>query len=64
MRETVMRGANLSWANLSGAIGITEEELEQQTESLRGATMPNGQKYEEWVKSKGDGEDGENGGPS
>ena len=29
-----------------------------------GAVKPNGQKYEEWLKSKGRGEDGENGGPS
>jgi hypothetical protein len=27
-----------------------------------GATMPNGQKYEYWLKSKDSGEDGENGG--
>jgi hypothetical protein len=26
--------------------------------------MPNGQKYEDWLKSKGRGEDGENNGPS
>jgi hypothetical protein len=32
--------------------------------SLEGATMPNGQKYEDWLKSKGSGKDGENGGPS
>jgi hypothetical protein len=29
--------------------------------SLRGATMPNDQKYEDWVKSRG--EDGEAGSP-
>jgi uncharacterized protein YjbI with pentapeptide repeats len=34
-------------ADLRGAIGITNEELEQQAESLEGATMPNGQKYED-----------------
>jgi len=32
-------------------------------ESVFCATMPNGQKYEEWLKSKGSGEDGKNGGP-
>jgi hypothetical protein len=32
--------------------------------SLEGATMPNGQKYEDWLKSKGGGEEGENGSPS
>jgi hypothetical protein len=26
--------------------------------------MPNGQKYEDWLKSKGSGEAGENSGPS
>jgi hypothetical protein len=28
--------------------------------SLKGATMPNGQQYEDWCKSKGRGEAGEN----
>jgi hypothetical protein len=31
---------------------------------LEGATMPNGQKYEEWLKSKGRGETTDNSGPS
>jgi hypothetical protein len=31
---------------------------------LKGATMPNGQKYEDWLKSKGSGEDRENTGTS
>ena len=45
--------ANLSGADLSGAKGITNEELvDQQAASLEGATMPNGQKYEEWLKDK------------
>jgi uncharacterized protein YjbI with pentapeptide repeats len=62
-----LSGANLSGANLSGADlsdsgGITNEELEQQVAaslqgSLEGATMPNGQKYEDWLKSKGSGKD-------
>jgi hypothetical protein len=38
---------------------VSEEQLNS-AESLEGATMPNGQKYEDWLKSKGDGEDGEN----
>jgi uncharacterized protein YjbI with pentapeptide repeats len=50
--------ANLSYANLNDASGITNEELEQQARSLEGATMPNGQKYEDWLKSKGRGEEG------
>ena len=38
------------------------EQLERQAASLEGAIMPNGQKYEDWLKSKGRGEDGENSG--
>jgi pentapeptide repeat protein len=53
-----LSGANLSGANLRGAESITNEELEQQAASLEGTTMPNGQKYEDWLKSKGRGEDG------
>lgn len=40
-------------ANLSGATGTTNELLELQAESLEMATMLNGQKYEDWLKSKG-----------
>jgi hypothetical protein len=29
---------------------MTHEELEQRAKSLKGATMPNGQKYEDWLK--------------
>lgn len=43
--------ADLSGANLSGAIGISNEKLDQQAATLEGATMPNGQKYEDWLKS-------------
>ncbi len=32
--------------------------------SIEGATMPNGQKYEDWLKSKGSGEDAKNNDPS
>jgi hypothetical protein len=35
--------------------GITEEQLEQQADTLEGATMPNGQKYEDWLKDREDG---------
>jgi hypothetical protein len=58
-----LRGADLSGADLLGARGVTEEQLEQ-AEFLQGATMPNGQKYEDWLKSKDGGEDAENSGPS
>jgi uncharacterized protein YjbI with pentapeptide repeats len=42
-----LSGADLYKANLNNAQGITNEELEQQAASLEGATMPDGQKYEE-----------------
>jgi uncharacterized protein YjbI with pentapeptide repeats len=57
-----LRDADLSGADLRDEI-VTDEQLAT-CESLEGATMPNGQKYEEWLKSKGCGEDGENSGPS
>jgi uncharacterized protein YjbI with pentapeptide repeats len=56
-----LRGADLRGANLSDVNGKTAEELED-ARSLEGATMPDGQKYEDWLKSRG--EDGENSGPS
>src|SRR5215216_3360137 len=43
--------AYLFHANLSDAQGITNEALEQQAFSLKSATMPNGQKYEDRLKS-------------
>jgi hypothetical protein len=57
-------GADLTGADLEGARGVTNEELEQQAASLEGATMPDGQKYEDWLLSQGSGEDGKNSGPS
>jgi hypothetical protein len=63
-----LTGANLidtklSSADLRRAI-VTQEQLDA-THSLEGATMPNGQKYEQWLKNKeGRGEDGEDSGPS
>jgi uncharacterized protein YjbI with pentapeptide repeats len=45
-------GADLGAANLTGAKGITNKELEQQAASLEDATMPNGQKYEDWLKDQ------------
>src|SRR5215212_3109257 len=47
-----LHGVNLSGADLKGAKGIPIEKLEQQAFSLKGAIMPNGQKYEEWLKTK------------
>jgi uncharacterized protein YjbI with pentapeptide repeats len=45
---------DLSGADLRGAdtLFITPKTLAQQAKSLEGATMPNGQKYEEWLKSR------------
>jgi hypothetical protein len=56
-----LSNADLGGADLSGVEGITNEELDEQAASLEGATMPNGQKYEDWLKSKGSGEDGTSG---
>jgi cell division protein FtsB len=52
-----LRGADLSDAyvyqtDLSEAEGISNEKLEQQAGFLGGTTMPNGQKYEDWLKDK------------
>jgi hypothetical protein len=47
-----LSGAHLEFANLGSAQDITNEELEQQAFSLIGVTMPNGQKYEDWLKDK------------
>ena len=55
--------ANLEGANLEGVQGLTDDQLAA-ARSLNGATMPNGQKYGDWLKSKDRGEDGENRGPS
>ncbi len=61
-----LSAADLSGAYLGGAYKITEDgskklitaaELEQQTKLLEGATMPNGQKYEDWLESQGSGEE-------
>jgi|SRR5215212_9131572 len=62
--EETKKAADLTGADLSDAKGITNEELKQHTPSLEGATMPNGQKYEDWLKDKeGSREDRENSGP-
>jgi uncharacterized protein YjbI with pentapeptide repeats len=45
-------GANLKGANLKGVQNITNKELQEGAASLEGATMPNGQKYENWLKDR------------
>jgi uncharacterized protein YjbI with pentapeptide repeats len=49
LRDANLNGANLNGADLSGAEGITFKKLKQPA-SLEGATLPNGQKYEDWLK--------------
>jgi Pentapeptide repeats (8 copies) len=46
-----LRGADLRGADLSSAIGVTAQQLDM-CKSRAGATMPNGQKYEDWLKDK------------
>jgi uncharacterized protein YjbI with pentapeptide repeats len=45
---------DLSGADLRGAdtVFITSKKLAKQAKSLKGATMPNGQKYKEWLQDK------------
>jgi uncharacterized protein YjbI with pentapeptide repeats len=69
LKEADLSGANLQGVHKETKDGskqlITNAELAQQIRSLAGATMPDGQQYEEWLKDKeGRGEDGENSGPS
>jgi hypothetical protein len=50
LSSTQLDNADLSGANLTGA-EVTDEQLAK-VKSLKGATMPNGQKYEDWLKSR------------
>jgi hypothetical protein len=47
LSEVYLRGANFKFAR-----GGTDDQLSE-ARSLDDATMPNGQKYEDWLKSKG-----------
>jgi uncharacterized protein YjbI with pentapeptide repeats len=51
LREVSNRGANLSGADLSDAKVMSNKQLERQVASLKGTTMPDGKKYEDWVKN-------------
>jgi hypothetical protein len=51
LSDVILIYADLSGANLNRAQGISNEALHQQAASLEGATMPNCQKYEDWLKS-------------
>jgi hypothetical protein len=74
LSEANLSEANVGGANLGGAKGWTAEQLTA-VRYLEGATMPDGQilksfdnpdvpTFEEWLKSKGRGKDGENDGSS
>ena len=59
LREADLRGAYLYGAYLYGA-AVTDEQLSD-AQSLEGSTMPDGQKYEDWLEDKeGSGKDVEN----
>jgi flagellar basal body-associated protein FliL len=62
LRRAVLSGANLSNADLTD-VHVSEGQL-LTARSLHGATMPNGQKYEDWLKSKSRNENGKNEGSS
>jgi Pentapeptide repeats (8 copies) len=56
LSEAGLRIADLTNANLQSVAAISSG-FELEAKSLEGATMPNGQKYEDWLKSKGSGEE-------
>ncbi len=47
LSSAVLSEAHLNRANLSYAQGVTNDQLAE-AGSLKGATKPNGQKYEDW----------------
>jgi hypothetical protein len=51
LKYTDMREADLSYAYLRGARAWTEEQL-RRARTLEGATMPNGQRFEDWLKDR------------
>jgi uncharacterized protein YjbI with pentapeptide repeats len=62
LSKAILQGADLRGAVLFRAKGWTEEQLAA-AKSLAGAIMPDGQRYEDWLKSKGRREAGENSSP-
>ncbi|HSH01495.1 MAG TPA: pentapeptide repeat-containing protein, partial [Anaerolineae bacterium] len=50
--EVNLYGANLRRANLTGT-DIPKRILLTQPKSIQSATLPNGQKYEDWIKTGG-----------
>jgi hypothetical protein len=56
LHQAHLEGANLQGADLRGAVLTDAKVIEEQlaeARSLEGVTMPDGQKYEDWLKSKG-----------
>jgi uncharacterized protein YjbI with pentapeptide repeats len=65
IKQAIRGPTDLKNADLGGVQGVTNEQLHNLGLPLEGATMPSGQKYEEWLKDKEEGgEAGENGRPS
>ena len=52
LRRARLDGAILSNADFSRATGVSNESLHIQAKTLEGTTMPNGQKYEDWIKDR------------
>jgi hypothetical protein len=67
LRDADLRDANLYEVDLRGAdlsrADVRQRQL-RQAKSLEGVTMPNGQKYEAWLKSQAHEENGKGGGSS
>jgi len=61
LNKAILQGAFLQGAFLQGA-EVTDEQVAD-TLSLQGATMPDGLKYEDWLKGKGRELEGEDSGP-
>jgi uncharacterized protein YjbI with pentapeptide repeats len=51
LSDTDLSGAVLNQANLRGAWALTDEQIAA-AKTFNGATMPNGQEYEDWIKDK------------
>jgi uncharacterized protein YjbI with pentapeptide repeats len=52
LKSANLSDASLDSANLRGATSVTQEQLDS-CKSLLEATMPNGKKYEDWLKGEG-----------
>lgn len=53
LEGTLFHNADLSGAFLERATGITNEVLDRDAKSLKGASMPNEQRYERWLLDRG-----------